>query len=510
MIKKTVVRFIFSCFFVSIAASCSRDVVPTPATDKTFVPISLCDIPFATQNQLDAWQGDPNIVYYRTARMLAMIELEYSSHKVSERPVILFDFDSTPRYYEFIVTGGDGAPQSTICTYARKEQPAVVAFILPFLREYNPIATKSFGTHTFVLNYPSQFYYGFATRSGDAPASLFHLDGRLEQEIPPVQHLLDPIEQMERLGDDFFNAMGIEDLTTQKAAIADAFYAEKEAAVTYWEQVALIEEELIAQEKKGWMQTKATTTRIDEFVLPQYDTEQMQKTRWMGGCGPSALANMYRGLYDSYKGFYLPLWGDPDFLDPNAPGRIIADGRAVYFYKDFEDDDNNGKVNIVDPEWIKARSAFMDNGLYADICDYWWYSFPSRIPFFPNWGAALPINLTHSLERISNNEYTLSVLPILFSHHHIRSEKLSVILLSTDFNHFLHAYGSRLQYWKWETVFTLFGKELHIGLPEMVTHRWFKINDSGTDMVDYDMLPFWMDDCISNSILHFGVYKKCN
>ena len=510
MIKKTAVRFIISCLFVSFIASCSREPIPTPSIDEAPASISLNDTPFATQAQLDTWQGDPNIVYYRTARMLAMIELEYSSHDVSERPVILYDFDSTPRYYEFIVTGEDGAPLSTICTYARKEQPAVVAFILPYIREYNTIGTKFSGTQTFVLNYPGQLYYGLTTRSGEAPVSLFHPDGRLEPEIPPVQHQLDPMEQMERLGDDYFHAMGIEDLTTQKAAIADALHAEREAAAAFWEQVALIEQELIAQEKKGWIQTKATTTRMDEFVLPQYDTEQMQKTRWSGGCGPSALANMYRGLYDSYKGVYLPLWGDPDFLDSGAPARMIIEGRAVYFYKDFEDDDNNGKVNVLDPEWVKARSALSDNGLYADICDFWWYYASSGIPFFPDWGTAFPINLTCSLERISNNEYTLSVLPTLFSHHHIRSEKLSVLLLSSTFTHFLHAYGTRQQYWKWETVFKLFGKEVRIGLPEVVTHRWFKINDSGTDMLDHDMLPFWMDDCITNSILHFGVYKKCN
>ena len=521
MKKKNIIP-ITVCMSLLIVASCSKEPVATSSNQDALAPISLHNIPFATQSQLDSWQKDADIVYYRTARMLAMIELGYSSHELSERPVVMYDFDNTPRYYEFIVTRTNGIPESTVCTYARKEQPAVVAFILPTLRDYPSINTKSsnviasstgsqaltIGYNTFAHHYPTHLYYGVVTRSGDTPPSLLKEDGTIINEIPPVQHLLDPLALIDDLGEDYFRALGIDDLPAQKADIAAALLAEQEAATLFWEQVTLIEDDLVAQEKAGWIATKGTTTRIDEFVLQQYDTEQMQKTYWTGGCGPSALTNMYRGLYDSYKGVYLPLWGDPDFLHVDAPGRMMIDNRAVYFYKDFDDDYGNRIPNIVDKTWIETRSAQSDNGLFADICDYGMYYFAYKIPFVPTWGAALPFNLTGALERVSNNEYTLSVLPYLFSHRHIRTQKLSMILLSADFSHYLHAFGSREQYWKWELVLNLFGKELRIGTPEIVTHRWFKINDSGTDMSKHDMLPFWMNDCLTNSIFHFAVLKK--
>ena len=487
-------------------SSCTKE--PTASFYKELPKsVRLSDIPFASQAELDQWQGDADIIYYRTARMLTMIEMGYSSHQILDRPVILYDFDSTPRYYEFILLSGDGKPNGTICTYARKEQPAVVAFMLPFLRDYQTLGVKSLGLNTFVCNCPDQLYYGLPTRQGASPHYLFNAEGGVEPEIPPVQYLLDPIAQMDALDAHYFEILGVERLA-QKAAVAEALHLEKEAATVYWEQVALIEEALIAQEKAGWVQTKATTTRIDEFILPQYDTEPMQKTRWSGGCGPSALANMYRGLYDHYKGVHLPLWGDDDFLQKKAEGRIHLGQRAIYFYKDLGDANGDGVINLVDRSWIEPRSACTDNGLYADICDYGWYYFVSRIPLAPDWGAAFPINLTQALERITNNEYTLSILPTLCPHQHIRTQGLSVILLNTQFSHFLHAYGSREQYWKWETVFKLFGKEVRIDAPEIVTHRWFKVNDSGTDMSKHNMLPFWADDCITNFIFRFAVSKK--
>ena len=508
--KKKSILVIAACLSLLMVASCSKEPVVTSSNQDAPAPIILNDIPFATQNQLDIWQGNADIVYYRTARMLAMIELGYNSCELSERPVIVYDFDNTPRYYEFIVVSPDGLPKSTICTYARKEQPAIVAFMLENVRDYRTINTKasSMNLNTFALRYPTQLYYGVVTRSGEAPTTLLTSKGVPVQEVPPVQHLLDPLALIDALGEAYFSALGIEDLPAHKADIAQALLAEQEAAVLFWEQVAIIEDDLIAQEKAGWIVTKGTTTRIDEHILLQYDTEQMQKTRWNGGCGPSALSNMYRGLYDSYKGVYLPLWGDPDFLSTDAPGRIIENDRAVYFYKDFEDDNGDGVANIVDREWIETRSARSDNGLYADICDYGLYYFAYKIPYVPTWGAAIPLNLTCALERVSNGEYTLSVVPWLTSHHNIRTHNLSMIMLTADFSHYLHAYGSRKQYWKWELVFSLFGKEVRIGTPEIVTHGWFKINDSGTDMNEHDMLPFWMDDCITNSIFRFAVLKR--
>ena len=507
MNKKTHLFFIIFYFSIFIPVSCTKEPTATPIEPDIPKNVQLHHIPFASQSELDLWQGNSDIVYYRTARMLAILELEYNTHEISELPVVLYDFDNTPRYYEFIHLN-NGKPDGTVCLYARKEQPAVVAFMLPYLRDYPAISVKSLGLQTFVENYPNLLYYGLSTRSGGVASPFINTKGEMVNETPPVQHLIDPISQIDHIGADYFEALGIEDLPAQKEAIIEALKQEKEAAAAYWELVALIEKELISLEQMDWMQTKATVTYIDEFVLPQYDTEAMQKTRWNGGCGPSALANMYRGLYDSYKGMYLPLWGDSDFLQDSARGRMIINDRAVYFYKDFDNDSEDDKMaNIVNRSWVELQSACTDNGLYADICDYGLYYFAYRIPFVPTWGAALPINLVHSLERITHHEYSLTILPAFSPHHHIRTKKLPLILLNSKFNHYLCAYGSREQHWKWETVFKLFGKEIKIGTPEVVTHRWFKVNDSGTDMDSHNMLPFWVDDCITTFIFRFAVYK---
>ena len=504
------------CLGLLMACSEKAALLEPPNT-----PIGLHQIPFATSETLLAWpQSNAAIADYRVVRMLSLLEMNIDDKELSPLPVLLYDFDSSPQYYEFIVLDSSGQPTGTLCTYARKDQAGVIAYILPYLRNYQTLGVKSQQMQAFAHQYPSEIFYGMATRSGEAPQALYTAQGLLIDEVPPVQHQVNPLAQIESIDAEYFEIMGITetDLSAQKSQVAEALISAQADAQTYWEMADLIASELISKNTQGYIKTKGSATWLDEFVLPQYNTEAMQKTFWRGGCGPSAVANIYRGLYDSYKGMYLPIWGDPEFDDPAAEQRIYMfgnenDRRAVYFYYDKGDHDGDGNLNITDREWVTQQSAKSDNGLYADLCDFgWYYFFGNSIGQYlgMNWGAALPINLTQSLERVTNKQYTISLLPIVAPHHHIRTQKLPVLLLRGDFIHYLNAFGSRHEYWQWETVFNLFGLKIPISTPKIITHSWLKINDSGSDKNTgkYNHLPYWMDDNISQAILRFGVYKK--
>ena len=509
---------IFAFGIFSLAA-CSKEAAltefPNTATE-------LHQIPFAQADALLAYsQNNDAIADYRVVRMLSLIEMDINASELSPLPVLLYDFDSSPRYYEFILLDASGQPTGTLCCYARKDQAGVIAYMLPYLRNYQALGVKSLQMQAFAYQYPSEVFFGIATRSGEAPAALTTDQGLLINEIPPVQHQLNPVAQIEAIDAEYFEAMGITeaDLESQKASIAQALIEAEAHAKAYWEMADLLAPDLVRQNEQGWVKTKGTSRWIDEFILPQYDTEPMQKTFWRGGCGPSALANIYRGLFDSYNGMYLPIWGDPGFEDPAAEQRLYmygeeGDRRAVYFYYDeVGDHDGDGQLNVVDREWVAEQSAKSDNGFYADLCDYdWYYFYANNIGkyFGQNWGAALPFNLTQSLERVSKGKYTVSLLPILTPHHHIRNKKLPSLLLRSDFGHYLNAYGSRQEYWQWETVLNIFGLKLSLSTPKIVTHSWFKINDSGSDTGKYNHLPFWMDDNICQAILRFGINEKCN
>ena len=508
---------IFFLGFLLLAACSEKAAQP----EFPNAPIELRQIPFATAQALLAWSAqDAAIADYRVVRMLSLIELNMSDKELSPLPVLLYDFDSSPRYYEFIVLDAFGQPTATLCSYARKDQAGVVAYMLPYLRNYQNLGVKSQHTQAFAYQYPSEIFYGIATRSGEAPQALSTAQGTIVSEMPPVQHQINPLAQIESMDAEYFEIMGITkvDLEVQKASLTEALVSAQADAKAYWEMADLLSPELISKNEQGWIKTKGSSTWIDEFVLPQYDTEPMQKTFWRGGCGPSAVANIYRGLYDSYNGMYLPIWGDPDFDNPAAEQRFYMfgdenDRRAVYFYYDNGDHDGDGNLNITDKEWVTQQSAKSDNGLYADLCDFgWYYFFGNSIGQYlgMNWGAALPINLTQSLERVTNKQYTISLLPIVAPHHHIRTQKLPVLLLRGDFIHYLNAFGSRHEYWQWETVFNLFGLKIPISTPKIITHSWLKINDNGNDKNTgkYNHLPYWMDDNISQAILRFGVYKK--
>lgn len=241
--------------------------------------------------------------------------------------------------------------------------------------------------------------------------------------------------------------------------------------------------------------------QTDEYVIPAYDAEAIQHTYWRGGCGPSAVANVYRGLYTHYNGVYLPVWGDAEFL---ASNRFFYMGNAIYFYKDMRDAYTPGIPNLVNREWVEMISAQIDNGLYASLCDFDFYYAYYKLPYLEDWGASLPCHLRRGLRRVTHGEYTLQLLNIE-PHWHIRLYHLPVLLLSTEFNHYMVAYGTRYETWHWETLFHVLGKSWTVSSPKIILRKWFKINDNGYRTEPNGHGPYWMQDNVLNRFLFFGV-----
>lgn len=216
------------------------------------------------------------------------------------------------------------------------------------------------------------------------------------------------------------------------------------------------------------------------------------------------MANAYRGLYTQYKGVYLPLWGDVGF---EYDLRHYEADRALYDYKNFEDPDGDGAVNLLDREWVEAHSALSDNGLYADICDFILYYNAYRIPNFSNeWGVALPGNLARALVKITGGDYYLGAACDV--HRHIRQNHLPLICLKANMTHYFCAIGSRYNTWRWEKIYSLFGKKYTYKSQVYISKKWFLVTDNGSDTDDNDYLPLWVKDDFDHIALRLAVKEN--
>lgn len=270
-----------------------------------------------------------------------------------------------------------------------------------------------------------------------------------------------------------------------------------------------IDQKMLLPLTKGGISGGTIRQDVDSFIIPRYNTEALFKTRWKGGCGPSAIANAYRGLYTHYNGVYLPIWGDPDFEQEDQPLclRHYEGGRALYVYKNFEDPDGDGAVNLLEREWVESHSQHSDNGLYAAICDSYIYYNAYRIEGISNeWGASLPSTLASALCRITNGAYYLGAT--LDAHEYLRSHQLPLICLRADFHHYLCAIGSKYETWQWEKIYKIFGKSFTYKTPLVITKKWLLFTDNGTDTEKNNYLPIWVADDRDHIILHMPVVLK--
>jgi hypothetical protein len=97
----------------------------------------LSSIPFADEQLLNEIASNSANVSYSVARKLATVEMElgikesmdWYGAKLSEKPVVIYDGKSNPRYYEFIVSDQQGKELGTVTAYAQKRADDIIAYV---------------------------------------------------------------------------------------------------------------------------------------------------------------------------------------------------------------------------------------------------------------------------------------------------------------------------------------------------------------------------------------------
>ena len=172
--KKSIISLIFLllCFAV---VSCGEDNVTGTQSEINPSYTDIWHTPYADKSELEGInQSGDGYVDWRVARTFALINFElyrdenrwYGAH-ISKKPVVVYDGNGKPKYYEFrvVLTNKDYYEIGSITTVAQKKMGGPIAYILPTPKYYGNIKTKSPGHKIISCNYPN-FGYGVVTKAG--------------------------------------------------------------------------------------------------------------------------------------------------------------------------------------------------------------------------------------------------------------------------------------------------------------------------------------------------------
>lgn len=277
--------FITIIVTITIGISSCRENLP----DEEFIMnerIETCErnFPFASDKDLKSFELNSKLINPNLARKQALLDLfQFQDFfasltkngvcdelRLSNKPIIVYDEDKQPKLYEFIVLI-ENYPIGTITTFATKEVADISACILPFVRNYSCQYAQYFSA-----NYPH-------TKS--------NTEIRSKDNQVKCKTTLDSISDIN-------------------------FIMSTSEIKSYWKRIeekAFSFVSLSDQQIHDLYESQLLRSNSEEYTIPIFDKDNLKRTRFAGSgwCGPCAMAWVYRGFYDHYDEYYIPLHGEP-------------------------------------------------------------------------------------------------------------------------------------------------------------------------------------------------------
>lgn len=517
--KKTKSILVFSIVSSLFFTSCKKQDLEIGKTNISSNQIlNSSNVPYANDQELNSIAQNENNVHFEIARKMALIDLELSIKQsmgwngtvLSEKPVVIYDSKSEAKYYEFIVKNQNGEGLGTITTCAKKEADATVSHVLPYVRNYSSVLTKGSNYKIISGGYPNTLYTGVLSKSGEEASVI--VDPTTGNVVTDVltEDAKGMIEKINSMSDEELSNMNVSDPAILIDQVVDKDLKNKEYAEKYWSVIdsvkvqldTMTDHEIIAAISSKGMNT---WTSISEYVIPKYaQNYNLRATHWEGWCGPSALAIVYRGLFDSYKGFKLPINNDPEFISSNSPYRRSNGEVSYYDFISGGDEDQDGISNDTDKDWIDKYSKINDGGLFSDLSKLsGLYLLPTIMyPIRGGYKASqnaptLPNPMSSALYQVTNGQYKMDFT--LDVHDRIRSSALPAISLVDGMSHWVVAIGSKYEYWNWQVVMKIFKKSYVISEGSIRTNKWLYFHDNGYTIGKNNRgyLPYWENDKLS-------------
>ncbi len=334
--------------FVFIISSCQQEVIEPASVGESRIERinneSANYIPYADSLDLAVFKSDNEVINYELSRKLALLELEaaqfrqefaWEGYDISEKPVLIYGYDSRPKYYEFVMLDAEGNPSGTVKTFAKKVSDGVLTEVRDGVRDYQAIVSKSPGGMKFFEGAGGKLLVGLPSKSGDQPTTL--LDTETGEAVEPgkeltdeekleifSKELLEEQQQKEKLLDTLSN-----DTLKQKLVATDTVQVEEQITElkttmdeshenrdTYWEEVenfadsllVLSDEDIGSKATKwGWFRSffsrmfSPKVETVDASLYKRASADITYSTGVNGGrgdCGPFALSWMYKAKYN--------------------------------------------------------------------------------------------------------------------------------------------------------------------------------------------------------------------
>ena len=396
----------------------------------------LADIPFASMDELDRYTDsvgyiDNGVLDYRYARDKAFAELcanfknyypeeiitdlhlpsdmnDYTLLAFADRPVIVYDYEDKPYFYEFPLVYRGSTIVGTVTVAAQPFSKELIHYLFPDAIQYN---TFSFLHKRYVGEYPCVYFSDNNTVFYKAELNE-NLEGelRLMSNFPQItdRYLLMKEkfnrlthDQKDSIEHDLLNTDYLDNDDSHFPRIdnyIDSFYISP-TIINYWRTD-------IANYDYDNCDTFAINSTIEAWIninvneidasyrgfLTEYKNDRLRLTQWDGYCGPAIMAWLYRGKYTMYNGVYLPIYNDNYFSLPFPYDDLINFYTYLgYFMKPY-----TNEIGLY-PTIVQTHSLDTDNGLFFDIfhyCDEVCGEYPLL-----DWG------LRACLPSITNNDY---------------------------------------------------------------------------------------------------------
>ncbi len=437
---------------ICISSCSNNDILELPVTDNIHIDNTICyedndeihvcytdipNIPFASDEELAPYidyscYEEIGVLSYIFARdyafaefyaniniyfpdeilqdlQLPEIESILSTITIADRPVVVYDYDDKPYYYEFPIIYQQDVVISTITVAAQPKTTELIAYMFPLPVKYDAF---SFMYRRYVGDYPA-VYYG----NNGAFYKKQWIPDNEEIEIRLVavdaSHLTTNVysamtnwaaslsqEELQDINTDLLQQDS--DDGNDYASLSDyiASFMYNNAAC----QSILLDKMSENIESSTDFELSATIQAwINENIqeinaqytgfLSEYSSHQLRLTQWSDYCGPAILSWLYRGKYDSYNDKYLPLYGE--MVDENYP--------RLYCYRDYYAyyfGPNNNESNSY--ETRRTHSESTDGGLYYAFFEETTEMF-GEFPLFDG-------GLRRSVARATNDDYKIKFI----------------------------------------------------------------------------------------------------
>lgn len=335
--------------------------------------------------------------------------------RLADVPVVVYDYDNKPYYYEFpVIYDGyiEGQVVGTITVAAQPRTTELVEYIFTAPLCYH---SSNFSYKRYVGEYPCVYL-------SEDGGSFYKLSYSMEQHIIELQEVYEPylisdpyeamLEKIQELSDEEIADMNLDLGNESYEEQVESIYPNLNAYINsfrlttatqmHWKSLLQAYSPssrfYYSSQLLSWINDRINSiTRDVKESLEEYDDHRLRCTIWADACGPGIMSWLYRGKYDYFEGKYLPK--HEDYIQDSIYPCYWDYMYYSYYYMGANLDD----YGICDARAIREFNSYRtDGGLYNTffqhthtICDE-----------FPLYDAGLRAGLSEA----TNDEYRIKFI----------------------------------------------------------------------------------------------------